>query len=197
MFWKKEARNSLSKHGRLQERKWKSRARKWKSRSREIGKELTAGQRRRGAGAAGGRRLLVELVAGRCGSSPPAATEVRRFFLRWRRVRHLSRGHEAGCSHGVAVAGDRWRCSRPGAALRRRRGTGGLVAGGRVQPFVAVAGAPRRRRGRRLVAGGRRIWAPRGGVGGRGGCVRRTARRHGSRSRVGWAVSTGPRRLQS
>ena len=61
----------------------------------------------------------------------------------------------------------------PDAALRRRRGTRGLVAGGRVQLFVAVAGAPRRQRGRRLVAGGRPIWTPRGGV-----------------SQLGWAVSS-------
>jgi len=86
----------------------------------------------------------------------------------------------------------------------------GLVAGGRVQPFVAAAGAPRRRQGRRLLAGGRRIWAPRGGVGGRGGCVRRTARARGrggyvrsglgSRSREKETVQTrdwaaGPYRL--
>ena len=75
---------------------------------------------------------------------------------------------------GLAVAGSR---RVAGAALRRRRGTRGLVAGGRVQLFVAVAGAPRRWRGRRLVAGGRRIWTLRGGVGiwtprAGGGCVR-------------------------
>ena len=92
---------------------------------------------------------------------------------------------------GLAVAGSR---RVAGAALRRRRGTQGLVAGGRVQLFVAVAGDPRRRRGRRLVAGGRRIWTPRGGVGDLdAACGRRlradSARGRGSgagQKRMGW-----------
>ena len=80
-----------------------------------------------------------------------------------------------GRRHRIAAAalpkqGARGRVQSP---TRRRRGSlalqpagrssslpsQGLVAGGGVQLFVAVAGAPCRRRGRRLVAGGRRTRA--------------------------------------
>ena len=86
----------------------------------------------------------------------------------------LSRGRSWRPQLILPISGGRGSSApSPGAALRRRRGTRGLVAGVRVQLFIAVAGAPRRQRGRRLVAGGRPIWTPRGGV-----------------SQLGWAVSS-------
>ena len=81
----------------------------------------------------------------------------------------------------------------------RRRGTRelGAVAGlvvGAWRPdaglLVAVAGAPRRRRGWRPVTGGRRVWTPPAG----GGCVREaTGSWEGSAQKNGMMVSwAGP-----